>query len=293
MATRFEIVLPGTRTETLRAAGEEALAEIERIESWLSVHRPGTPLAAVNAGAYRQRVPVSPPIFELLKRAQELSRLTNGAFDPTIGPLVSAWRRAAEGGTTTPKDWEQSLATARAAGGWLNVELDEITGTVRFHHPNARLDLGSIGKGWALDRAVTCLRDAGITTALLHGGTSTVCAIGTPPDGDAWIVELADAPVRCAAPSGPEPIRERVRLRDASLSVSATWGRTLVDPFGKAHGHVLDPNSGEPVPGARLAAVAGPAATETDALSTALLVAGRSLIPSLQAFHPCLRFWLN
>ncbi len=290
MATRFEILLPGSHLASLRSAGEEALAEIERVESWLSIHRPGTPLATVNSQAARRPVPVSPPIFELLRRALELSRLTDGAFDPTIGPLVKAWRSGSPRETVNQAEWEASLARARDVIGWRHVELDAETWTVRFHHPETQLDLGSIGKGWALDRATTCLTDAGIDTALLHGGTSTICAIGAPPNGSAWMIQLAPPPDPLTEPRRGEPIA----LRNASLSVSATWGRTLTDSAGNTHGHVLNPSSGEPVPGQKRAAVAAPGSvgTETDALSTALLVAGPNLGPRLQALFPGLQYWM-
>ena len=292
MATRFEIVLPGTETTALRAAGEEALAEIERVEGWLSVYRPGTALATVNANAYRKPVPVSPPIFGLLQRAKELSRVTDNAFDPTIGPLVQAWRKVTDGRENDARTWKQTLVVARAAVGWKNVELEPVTGTVRFHHPKTQLDLGSLGKGWALDRAVVCLREVGISAAFLHGGTSSAWGLGHPPDADAWRVEIANVPDSFMDPTSPAPTRERVDLREASLSVSATWGRELKEPNGKSFGHVFDPRTGEPIPGLRRAAVLGPSAADTDALSTALLVAGTRLASNWQTDHPGLRFWL-
>src|SRR5439155_11231288 len=145
------------------------------------------------------------------------------------------------------------------------------------------LDLGPIGKGYALERAVELLRDAGVTSALLHGGTSTVCAIGAPPDADAWKIavphpDFAEQTISiCRSdpddPPGAAKLLAVVPLRDEAMSVSAVWGKAF-EANGRVYGHVLDPVEGEPVAGRVLAAVVLPSATETDALSTALLIDG-------------------
>jgi thiamine biosynthesis lipoprotein len=134
------------------------------------------------------------------------------------------------------------------------------------------IDLGAIGKGYAIDCAARVLREAGVTSALLHGGTSTTCAIGAPPGAEAWQVAVASSP---DAGGHEPPPRAVIRLRDEALSVSAVWGRSF-ESGGKSYGHVLDPRTGRPAARAVLAAVALPSATETDALSTALLVSGRA-----------------
>ena len=256
MATRFEFALHGDDPAALRAAGEEALDELERIENLLSLYRAHTDIARVNARAAHEAVRIAPDVFRLLQRAFALTATTDGAFDITAAPLVKAWGFV--GGNGSRPD-PTVLAEARACVGPQHVSLSEADFTVRFARPGVMLDLGSLGKGYALDRAAELLRDAGVNHALLHGGTSTVVAIGTPPDAESWKIAL---------PNG-----ESVLLRDESLSVSATWGKSFREG-GQTYGHVIDPRSGEPVTGERVAAVALPSATESDALSTALLVLG-------------------
>jgi thiamine biosynthesis lipoprotein len=145
------------------------------------------------------------------------------------------------------------------------VVLEPGSRTVRFLRRGIALDLGAIGKGHALDLAATRLREAGISCALLHGGTSSAVAIGAPPGKRGWRVGIRGE-------EGAEP-RLLVDLRDLSLSVSAPHGRTLVRG-GERLGHVLDPRSRRPEVRARAAAAVSPSARLADGWSTALLVLG-------------------
>lgn len=264
MATRFELVLHGDNESRLRAAGEQALAEVDRLEGQLSIFRPSSEIARVNAWAAREPVRVTPSVFRLLEHAARLHRETEGAFDITIAPLVRCWGFM-EGSGAMPDAAE--LARVRNCIGMRHVLLDEANSSVQFDVEGVMLDLGAIGKGYAIDCAAETLREAGVTSALLHGGTSTVYGLGRPPGGQRWQVGL-DSPAHAL-----EPWQATVELEDEGLSVSAVWGKSF-EHEGKTFGHVLDPRAGTPVSRAVLSAVALPSATETDALSTALLVAG-------------------
>lgn len=268
MATRFELVLHGENASSLRAAGEEALAEVDRIENQLSLYRPGSEIAQVNARAAHEAVRVSPEVFSLLQHAAKLSDETGGAFDITIAPLVRCWGfMGANGKMPTPEE----IAEAREKVGMRHVQLDAANRTIRFAREGVMLDLGAIGKGYAVERGADILREAGVTSALFHGGTSTVYAIGRPPDADAWKVAF-DAPPASSAVLFPQ--LPDVQLKDEALSVSAIWGRSF-QSGEKRFGHVIDPRTGQPVTTAQLSAVVLPSATETDAFSTALLTMGR------------------
>lgn len=271
MATRFELVLQGEDATWLRAAGEEALGEIARLEAQLSFYRASSELSRVNARAAEAPVPVEAGLFRLLQAARRLYDATGGAFDPTVAPLMRCWGFA--GGTGHLPD-PDALAEARARTGMHLVELDEAHRTVAFARPGVLLDLGGIGKGYAVDEAVLLLREAGVGRALLHGGTSTVYALGRPFDADRWTVALPYPGAAGDAPDGADVLAV-VPLEDEALSVSAVWGKAFT-VGGKTYGHVLDPRAGRPVDGAVLAAVVLPDAVDTDALSTALLVLGHA-----------------
>lgn len=282
MATRFEIVLHGANPVSLRAAGEEALNEVDRIEALLSVYRPTSEIAHVNARAAREPVRVSPEVFTLLERARDLSVATGGAFDITIAPLVRCW--GFMGGTGAMPD-PQAVAEARAKVGMHHVELDRRNFSVRFARNGVMLDLGAIGKGHAIEGAVELLRDAGVTSALLHGGTSTVHALGRQPDGEPWKIALERPP---NSPESAAELLASIPLTDEAMSVSAVWGRSFEND-GRRYGHVIDPRSGLPTEAALLCALVLPSATETDALSTALLTLGSTGVETIRALRPTAR----
>lgn len=285
MATRFELVLHGLEAGRLRAAGEEALDEVERLERWLSLFRPESDIAQVNARAHREAVRVSYEVFQLLEHARRLWKETDGAFDPTIGPLMRCWGLL-DGVGQVPD--EERLAAARARTGMQRVRLDAEQQSVRFERAGMMLDLGAIGKGYAVEKAVELLREAGVAHALIHGGTSTIQALGCQPDGTPWKVALEiPAQERTRLPELAEgrPLGV-VELRDESLSVSGVWGGKSFAQGGRSYGHLIDPRTGHPAEAAVFSAVVLSSATESDALSTALLVAGLAGHARIAALRP-------
>jgi FAD:protein FMN transferase len=290
MATRFEIVLHGSNAIALRAAGEAALDEIERLEAQLSLYRATSEVSQINARASREPVRVEPSLFRLLQQAKSLSEETQGAFDITIAPLMRAWGlMGGKGNVPTAAE----LKKARAQVGMHVVELDPANFTISFSRPGVMLDFGAIGKGYAIEQAADILREAGIKSALIHGGTSTVYAIGAPPNAATWKIAIQhpdnEAPLLSGRADHPaEPPLAIVDLRDEALSVSAIWGKSF-RIRRKTSGHIIDPRTGHPVQHAALAAVILPSATETDALSTALLTLGLPGHKAIQALRSRIR----
>ena len=262
MATRFEVVMYGECPVSLRAAGEEALEEITHLEGLLSYYRPTSEVSQINRRAALHPVRVPARVFEVLQHASHLYSATGGAFDITVAPLMKCWGFVRGSG-----QWpaQADIDRARAITGMHHVTLDEHDRTVAFDTAGVALDLGGIGKGYAVDEAVRILKECGVECALLHGGTSTMAAWGTPPKEAAW---------RIALPAGPDPQDIPlgvVDLHNEALSVSAVWGKAF-EHRGKVFGHVIDPRTGTPAHSAQLSAVAHASAMTADALSTALLV---------------------
>ena len=152
--------------------------------------------------------------------------------------------------------------------GWRNVKLDAPARSVRFLKPGMELDLGGIGKGYAADRVVDLLRDAGVRAALVDAGSSTLMALGAPPGAAGWRVLIPKPGDRAHTIS-------TVFLRDESLSTSGSYEK-FFRLEGRTYCHIMDPRSGRPVQEMLQTSVIAPTATITDALSTTLFVLGRS-----------------
>ena len=292
MATRFEIVLHGENPVALRAAGEEALAEIDRLESQLSLYLPTSEIAHLNARAARQPVKVTPSLLGLLQHAQKLHQETGGTFDITIAPLVRCWGfMGGTGRIPTPEE----VAHAKSNVGMQHVLLNGEDFTVRFAREGVMIDLGAIGKGYAIDQAADILREAGVRNALIHGGTSTVLAMGRTPEGGPWKIAIEN-PLNQPAIQQTKQEEQiaplvTIDLENEALSVSAVWGRCF-EAGGKVFGHVLDPRTGQPTSNGVLAVVVLPSATETDALSTALLTMGEAGHEQVSTLRHGMRTWL-
>lgn len=294
MATRFEIVLCGEDVSRLRAAGEEALDEIERLDEQLSLYRTTSEISRINSRAANEWVRVEPALFNLLWRAKELSEQTEGAFDITVAPLMRCWGfMAGQGAPAAPDE----VADALSRVGSQFIEFSKPSFTIRFAKPGMMLDLGAIGKGYALDRAAAILADSGVRSALLHGGTSTIYGLGSSPEGP-WKIAITAPPddpgrIQSGLPSDPanarsDQVLQVVELEDSALSVSAPHGK-FFSKDGKLFGHVLDPRTGYPIEGAVIASVQLPSATETDALSTALLTLGPGGQEKITSLRPGMR----
>ena len=229
-------------------------------------------MSRINAGAALGPVPVEPGLFHLLQAAKRIHEQSGGAFDVTVAPLMRCWGGWG-GERRVPTAGE--LAKAHDLVGMGLIHLDEESFTVQFERPEVQIDLGAIGKGYALEEANRLLREAGVSSALLHGGTSSVCAIGTPPSEPHWRIAIKHPNPNTSEPAGPEQLVALAGLRDESLGVSSGLGRAF-EHRGELYGHVLDPRCGRPTQNALLAAVVLPSGTAADAWSTALLVSAEA-----------------
>jgi len=274
MGTRFEVVVwgegedPGRFTLFIESCADAALDEIAYLDGRLSLFRKASFLCHINALAAEQPVRLDGELFGLFDRCREIHERSLGAFDLTVAPLMRTFGfHDGEGETPSPDDLER----ARAAVGQGRLLLDEKTSSVRFADPATRVDLGGAGKGFALDSAIEVLREEGIENAQIHGGTSTVAAIGAPPGEDGFDVGIRDPRSRGKGES--RSLVCRVRLANEALAVSAPHGR-FFRADGRIQGHVMNPARGEPAQDALLSAVVCRSALDADAWSTAFLAAG-------------------
>ncbi|HEY1786137.1 MAG TPA: FAD:protein FMN transferase [Pirellulales bacterium] len=260
MATRLDIELFGTDAEHLEAVAAAIEDEVCRLDALLSRYNPTSEISRVNRHAAAEAVRVDADVWQLLSAAEQYRRSTDGFFDVT----------AASSPAGNPQDKTPRL------------QLDAAAQTVRFASSPLAIDLGGIGKGYALDRAKQLLVAYGVDSALLSFGTSSILAVGRPAHDTAWTVslrhpsDLHDLTDLREPPDGDrDPVDDsaasigRLSLLDRSLSCSATTGP------GQAVSDIVDPHTGLPLSGGEAVVVLAPTGTQAEALSTALLAMGR------------------
>ncbi len=276
MATLFEVLLPWG-TPHADAAADDALNRIDRLEAQLTVYRPTSEVSRLNRLAAVAPVPVEAGLYELLALAARITEETGGAFDITAGPLIKAWGFFRRQGRVPGED---ELAEALARVGMRHVALEPERRRVRYLKPGVEINLGSIGKGYALDRVGQRLRAKwGIASGLLNGGNSSILALGTPPgDPAGWTVGLRH-------PERPDRRLALVRLRDRAMATSgATYQHFEYNK--RKLGHLLDPRCGRPAEGVASATAFAPTAAEADALATAFYVLGAEATRRYCDAHP-------
>jgi thiamine biosynthesis lipoprotein len=276
MGTIFTIDINATDQATAEQDMDLAFDEIDRLEALLSNYRPSSELSRISREAGSAPVVTDPETFHFLERSFYWSRVSNGAFDITVGPLLRAWGFFFHQGRVPS---QAELNAVRNKIGWQHIALDPQTRTVSFtNHQAMELDPGSIGKGFAVDSVVTLLRQQGVTSAFISAGGSTLYAIGTVPGTTGWPVDIPD-------PRHPSKTAASILLKDTSLSTGACTQKFFIKN-GHRYCHIFDPRTMRPVEGMLQTTVINPSATDSDALSTVVFVLGPDASRKLLASMP-------
>lgn len=284
MACLFEIYFSPEKHPDGADAALAALDEIDRLEAQLTVYCESSEVSALNRTAAEGPQPVEARLFELLHSALALSRETDGAFDIAAGALTKVWGFYRRQGRMPSAD---EISAALAVSGGRHLELDAVQSTIRFRQPGVELNLGAIGKGYALDRAGDLMRALDLSDFLFHGGSSSVLAAGARPGETNPVPKAESESEPTAAESKPargwliglrNPLRPEERLAefelvDQALGTSGA-GNQFFHHQGKRYGHILDPRSGWPAEQVLSSTVIAPTAALADALSTACYVLG-------------------
>jgi FAD:protein FMN transferase len=301
MGSLFEIYLAGTERDALVSAAEEALDQVQRLEDQLSHYRDDSDIARLNANACEQWVRLEPRLYALIKRCLDLSQSLDGAFDITAGPLVKAWGFF-RGEGRIPSD--QELADVMERVGFYRVMSDDEANLIRFASPGMDLNLGAVGKGYAIDEAADILRLWGAQNGVIHGGQSTIYAFGDEP-AEARLeayedrqrvdeVEAEDSTIKLGwrfvirDPRDRDTPLQTVYLRDEALSTSGNYEQ-FFEHEGVRYSHIIDPVTGRPAKGMISVSVITQSAAESDALSTAFFVLGRGATEEYCSNRPNIR----
>lgn len=270
MATIFEIWIHDPGTDYARQAAREAFEELDRLESELSRYIETSDISRVNQAFPGQAVRIGLEAFECLKECARLYADTNQLFDITLGNRIDPWKHP-----------RRSVAPFSAPAQPVPIPhrpfplaLNEAGHTVCWNEEGHILDLGGIGKGYAIGRMAEKLREWEIDSALIHGGFSTVQALNPPPGLAGWPVALRD-------PRTGSVLR-MIQLNNQSISGS-----------GLRQGpHIIDPRTGNPVTGNRAAWAMAPRAAVADALSTTFMIMTKDEIRRFCQSHPGTEAWI-
>jgi thiamine biosynthesis lipoprotein len=203
--------------------------------------------------------------------SRDLARRSDGAFDPTIGPLVNLWRRARKTGELPS---QEEIAAARKLVGWQKLVINPKTGMVSLRLPGMLLDLGGIAKGYACDEALRVLHEHGISIALIEMGGDIV--VGDPPPGKkGWEIEIP----------GADPANNRITVADLAVSSSGDTEQ-FVEIGGKMYSHIVNPRTGLGLTDRMAVTVVATYGLQSDGLSTAISVMGEKKGRTLAATYP-------
>jgi thiamine biosynthesis lipoprotein len=258
----------GTRID-LHALHDSVQACLDRVVAQMSTWEAESDIRRYNRSAGGEWFPLPDEFHHVLAAALDVAAASDGAYDPTVSPLVAAWGFGADAGArAVPR--QDELQAARARVGWHRLSLD--VGTQRLLQPgDVALDLSAIAKGYGVDEVAALLRRRGIPAALVEVG-GELYGYGTKPDGQPWRVLVESSPDEEADSHELEP---RVLLLDG-IAVATSGDRWHgFEQEGRRYSHTIDPRTGEPVAHAAAAVtvVAGDA-MHADAWATALTVMG-------------------
>lgn len=260
LGMEVRIALVDASADAAAANARAAYGEIERLEAILSDWRPQSELSALADAGAGEWIAISAPLRDVLALALRVARATDGAFDPTVGPLTRLWREARRTGRPIG---EAARAQALERVGHRHLTLDSAGSRLRFAREGMRLDLGAVAKGFIIDRALDALEARGVRSALIEAG-GDLAVRGAPPGEPGWRIAV------------PRARGDTLLVLDrGAVSTSGSSMQRLEDGRGGMESHVIDARLGRGLRPALDVTVLGPSAALTDALATAL-----SLTPS-------------
>ena len=269
MGTFCRIQLWCESKQTAQAALDAAFKVLDEIENQMSTYRDDSELSVVNRRAAQEPVRVSIETYNLLALALEYSRMTEGAFDITVAPLLDLWKQTAQQGRVPS---EEELSEVWEKVGYRKLILSAGQQTVFFSVEGMEINVDAIAKGYAVDRALAALRGPGVKSALVDIGGEIACFGGDHPRQN-WIVGIQDL----FSEENGNPLSQRVRwklsLQDCSIATSGNY-RQYVTIGGQRYSHIIDPRSGKPAEKLPSVTIIAPRTESADALATAVSVMG-------------------
>jgi len=261
MGTVIEITLIADDEEAANKASLQAFQEIKRIETLMSPWLDSSDVTRINRSAGKERVKVSPETFEVIKKAQEISELSEGGFDITVGPLTELWREARK--KTIPPSIEE-VKEKLGLVNFKNIETDQ-DGKVFLKNKDMAIDLGGIAKGYAVDRAFELLKSLGYKNLIVNAGGDL--RVGGTKNKQPWSIGIQN-------PREFQKILARISVSDTAIATSGDYEKFFIYE-GKRYHHIFNPKDGFPTDDCQSVTILCKEGMIADALATAVFVLGR------------------
>jgi len=268
MGTFARIVVIAEDSNTAKKCIETALAEIHKVDELMSDYKSDSEISEVNTDGFKKVIQVSQSTYEVLQRSIEFSKLTHGAFDITVGPLVDLFHSAEKKQVAPTKE---QIAQAKSKVGFEKLKLDDQNRTVQFAVDGMRLDLGGIAKGYAVDKAVEAMQTSGAIGGMVDIGGDIRC-FGAPPEGrNHWVIGVQNPNLDNYI--GEQDLALKLKLANGAVATSGDYQQFVLIE-GKRHSHIIDRKTGTSTEGLSSVTIIAENATDADALATAVSVMG-------------------
>ncbi len=268
MGTFARIIVIAEDSNTAKKCIETALAEIHKVDDLMSDFKSDSEISRVNKDGFKTAVHLSQSTYEVLQRSIEFSKLTDGAFDVTVGPLVDLFHSAEKKQVAPTKE---QIAQARSKVGFEKLKLDEQNRTAKFSVDGMRLDLGGIAKGYAVDKAVEAMQTCGAIGGMVDIGGDIRC-FGAPPEGrNHWLIGLQNPNLE--KETAGRNIVLKLKLTNGAVATSGDYQQYILIE-GKRYSHIIDRKTITSTKGLSSVTIIADNATDADALATAVSVMG-------------------
>jgi len=268
MGTFARAVVIAEDLNTAKKCIENAFAEIHKVDDLMSDYKSDSEISRVNREGFKTAIRLSQSTYEVLQRSIEFSKLTDGAFDITVGPLVDLFRAAKDKQVLPSKD---DISQAKSKVGFEKLKLDDQNRTVQFAVEGMRLDLGGIAKGYAVDKAIEAMQNSGAIGGMVDIGGDIRC-FGEPPKGrNHWLIGVQNPNLDNYI--SEQDLALKLKLANVAVATSGDYQQFVLIE-GKRHSHIIDRKTGTSAEGLSSVTIIADNATDADALATAVSVMG-------------------
>ena len=262
MGSRFDITMVASDSITANRYIDDAVAEIKRIETLISSWNPDSQTSLINKNAGIKPVVVDQELIDLILRAIQISKITNGAFDISYASVDKVWRYD---GTMTHKPTAEEISNSIAKIGYQNILVDKDAKTVYLKLEGMKIGFGAIGKGYAADKTRKLLIGKGVKAGIINA-SGDLTTWGKQPDGKDWMVGITN-------PLNKDHVFSWFPIIDAAVATSGNYEK-FVEFDGVKYSHIIDPRTGYPSTGLTSVTIFAKSAELCDALATSVFITG-------------------